>query len=291
MDWQNEVIILIEMHFKNLGISYKPQINAHRCLIDFFNLEMKLIKPLPRTLFKSLELKSRTIPFKYIKALSYIESKIKLGTEITWHQSKKTLDPSYNDLLLNNWVIQHLHLSDSKGQKGQKFYDRSKYLLFALFSQSQAFLIDIREHNEKSVFAKKELLEIIDNNWPQILNEDLNPDASFFNNDYSDEDRETLRKKGYSIPTTEVNGKIIINSGIGITTSGHNLHVVKRANAVVRYLHETIEEVEKNNRHLKEDLGVKDGNKLDLCIHRVKEWPFFAVYEKNSKCYIEKKYN
>lgn len=29
---------------------------------------------------------------------------------------------------------------------------------------------------------------------------------------------------------------------------------------------------------------------LDLCIHKLNRWSFFALYENNSKCYIEKNY-
>jgi len=292
-DWKVEAINLIKEYFESIGIKYSPKENVHKCLIDFMNLEMKLIKPAPRIIYKSSELKSRVIPLKYVSALNYIENKIRTGADLTYHLSKKTLDPSYNDLLLNDWIIRHFHISEAKSQQGQKFYDRSKYLLFALFSETQAILIDIREHHEENLFAKKELLEIIDNNWPNVLKVHEHEDAVFLHNQYSDADIDLLRRKGYTIGTTEVNGKIIINPGIGITTSGHNLHVVKRANEIMRYIQESLMEIDKDFEGMKKSLSKEVGfkiNDLDICIHKIDKWPFFAVHENNSKIYIEKTY-
>ena len=246
MDWEQQVIKLIEIHFKSIGIRYLPTLDIQRCLIDFMNLDLKLIQAKPRYVFKSDILKSRKLLPKYQKALNYIENKIKGGVDIMHHMSIKVLDPTYNDLLMNDWVIQHLHLSDTRGQNGQKFYDRSKYLLFIIFSENQAFLIDIQEHQEQDVFAKQEFLDIIDRNWPNLLQVHNHPEAEFFKRQYSDTDVNTLRKKGYTIGTTAVNGKIIINPGFGITSSGHNIHVVKRAHSVIRYLYDSVQEVEKD---------------------------------------------
>ena len=293
MNWQAEVIQLIEIYFKGVGIRYNSKNDIHMCLIDFMNLKMKLIKPVPRIILKSDKLKSKSIPLKYIRALGYIENKIRIGKDITFHQSKKILDPSYNDLLLNDWIIQHIHLSDTKTQKGQKFYDRSKYLLFAAFNSNHAFFIDIREHDEQNVFAKREFLEIMNNNWPQVMKIYLEGDTIPFVNNYSDSEIDSLRRKGFTLGTTEINGKIFRNPGIGITKSGHNLHVIKRANEVVRYLHETMEEIENSEEDIKNDLSEEIGfliNDLELCLHLSDQWPFFSVYEMNSKIYISKKY-
>lgn len=293
MNWQEEVTKLIVAHFKSVGIIYAPKNDIYHSMVDFMNLEMKLIDSKPRQVLKSDTLQTKKIPLKYSKALKYIECKINRGNNITYHMSKKVLDPMYNDLLMNNWVIQHFHLSDTKTKKGQKFYDRSEYLLFAMFNENQAFLIDIQKHNEKNVFARQKLLEIVDRNWPHILRTHNHPDAEFLNNQYSDADLDVIRKKGYCILTTLVNGKVIINPGIGITTSGHNLHVIKRANEAVRYLYDSLQEVEKDKNAMKEALINETGIKivdLDLQIHKLNKWPFFALYESNSKCYIEKNY-
>jgi hypothetical protein len=255
------------------------------------NLELKVIKPRPRTIFKSDKVRAKRLPAEYIQSLALIEHKIEAGIDITRHQSKKVFDPLYNDLLLNEWIIQHIHLSKTKSQKGQRFYDRSKYLLFAMFNETQAFFIDIREHKEEHLFAKKEFLEIVLNNWPSLLTPYLGEDVTY--REYSDADIDILRRKGYALGATVINGKSIINPGIGVTCSGHNMLVVGKANDIVRYLHESSEEIEKNVAEIKEALSEEVGfgiSELDICLHRLEQWPYFAFYENQSQRYLEKNY-
>ncbi|HEY0743052.1 MAG TPA: hypothetical protein VGD40_16405 [Chryseosolibacter sp.] len=293
MDWPSQVVELIKQHFRKFGIIYHPGRDVHSCLVDFMNLDLKLVKPIPRKVYKSKTFKSRLIPPSYQHAISYIENKINNGHDITFHQSKKTLDPSFNDLLLNDWIIQHLHVSNTKSQQNQRFYDRSKYLLFVAFSIKQAFFIDVRLHNEPYVFARKELLEIIDNNWPQLFKDNVIEDG-FFTSEHTDEQISTLRNRGYTIGTTKVNDKIVINPGLGITTSGHNIHVVRRANSVLKMLHDAFYEIETDAENIKKDLSSEVGfviNQLDVEIRKLTEWPYFAFYEKTSNCYIQKDYS
>lgn len=291
MDWQQEIKILITEHFKNLGINYMPKAKIQICLIDFMNLEMKLIKPLPRVVFKSKELLAHPLSIDQADALAYIEEKIKKGKDLTFHQSKGVLKPEYNDQLLNHWFIHHLHLSNTKDGK---FYKRTRDVLFAAFNREQAFLIDIRPHGrdgEPNVFSKQEFLEIIDRNWPGVLKVHSHPDAEFLNNKYTDAELAMLRKRGLSVTTTAVNGKIITNPGVGITTSGHNLLVVGRANDIMRYVQEALMEIDKDEEGMRKALSEEAGfeiPELDVQIHRLDKWPFFAVFENNSKCYIEK---
>lgn len=296
MNWQEEIIRLIQEHYKNVGIKYNVTDDTHKCLVDFMNLEMKLIKPIPRAVFVSQELKSRRIPLENRRALSYIENKIRMGVDVTYHKNKGTLDPSYNDLLLNDWVIHHLHLSDTKAQNNQRFYDRTKYLLFAVFSPNQAFFIDIRSHGkngEPYVFAKKELLEILDKNWTGILTDYNTKDVINLVHNPTDEEIDRTRKNGVTFGATEINGRTIMNPGLGITTGGNNIHVVKRANAIMRYVQESLMEIDKDIEGMKKSLSEEVGyvvEELDVVIHRLDKWPFFAVFENNSKCYIEKSY-
>ena len=231
------------------------------------------------------------------KNKSFIENKIRTGVDVNYHKNKGTFDPTYNDLLLNDWVIHHLHLSDTKSQKNQRFYDRTKYVLFVVFNTTQSFFIDIRTHGkdgEPNVFAKKELLEIMDNNWPGILREYHTEDVINLLHNPSDEEIDLARKKGVTFGVTEINGRAIINPGLGITTSGNNIHVVKRANAILRYVQESLMEIDNDIEGIKKALSEKAGyeiKELDVQIRLRDTWPFFYVYENNSDYTIQKNYD
>ncbi len=295
MNWQTEIIRLIEEYYKSIDIKYTPSRDVHRCVIDFLNLELKLIKPVPRKIFISDTLKTRKIPTENFQGLLEIDSKIQVGKDITFHQSREAFNPSYNDPLLNDWLIHHLHLSDWK-KSGDKFYARTKLVLFVAFTPTQAFFIDVRPHGkngEPYVFAKKELLEIIDNNWTELLKDYTTEDTMMMIHNVTDEEREKARKSGLMLGMTEVNGKIIVNPGIGVVTSGHNIVLVKKANAIMRFVQESLMEIDKNKEEMRAVLSDKSGfeiKELDVCLHRFEDWPYFRVYEKNSKHYIDKTY-
>lgn len=295
INWEAEVPKRVAEYFNSIGVTYQSSTPLYTALVDFMNMDLKLINPKPRKVYKSREFLSRAVQFGDIRGVNNLVDKINRGFDINYHQSRKVLDPKHNDLLLNDWVIYHFHIGIEKEKDG--FFERTKNLVFAMFSSKEAYFIDIRphgKHGEPDVFAKQEFLEIVDRNWPHILTIHDHEDAVFFNNRYTDSDINILRKKGYAIGTTCVNGKIVINPGIGITTSGHNTHVIKRANEVVRYLHGAVSEVEKDPEAVRQSLSKEVGveiPELDLQIQRVEKWPFFAVYENNSKCYIEKRYD
>lgn len=288
MSWEEETIQVIGDYFKSVGIKYIPKKEVDNCLVDFFNYQMKLINPVPRIILKSKEISSKRLTPKYSQALHEIEMKIKQGQELTYHQSKKVLDPLYTDDLLNDWVIHHLHLSTTKSKSGQRFYDRSDYLLFVAFSNNEAFLIDVKEHNEDYVFAKKEFLEIMDSNWPEVMQNYYWKDVIEVSPNLSDEEIGIMRKKGYTVGAYNVNGKVIRSPGIGISSNGLNIQVVRKADEVCRILHASSQQAS-NEENLKQVLSNKIGRsieKLDLSIRMVNKWPYFVLYETNSNMII-----
>src|ERR1700751_6430648 len=93
INWEVEVRKRIAEHFKSLGIVYDDTRNLQDMLIDFFNLEMKLVKAVPRIIYISDKIKSIRIPPQNRRALDYIINKLKRGESVNTHQSKKTLNP------------------------------------------------------------------------------------------------------------------------------------------------------------------------------------------------------
>ena len=65
------------------------------------------------------------------------------------------------DKMLAAWGIHHLHLSSAPGEGG--FTARGPDLLYAMFQPDDAYLLGIYTHND---WARKELVEVIVNNWP-----------------------------------------------------------------------------------------------------------------------------
>ena len=71
---------------------------------------------------------------------------------------------SYNDRMLNDWGVHHLHLGDHIQRNG--FIDRTKALLFCRFEQDDAYFVDILSHD---YFFEQNLGVIMHENWPDML--------------------------------------------------------------------------------------------------------------------------
>jgi hypothetical protein len=291
LKWEEEVPKRIAEYFNSMGINYRSDVSYRTALIDFMNMNLKLVNAVPRKVYKSKEFLARKVSFDDICGVNYLTDKIESGFDINYHQSRNLLDPKHNDLLLNNWVIYHFHIGRKQEEDG--FYERTQNVVFVIFSDKQAFFVDVLPHGAKGepyVFARQELLEIIDNNWPEILTVHSHQDAQFLNNEYTNKEINILRKKGYTIATTIVNGKVIANPGIGQTSSGHNSHVIKRAGAVSRILYGTQQFIEENHLEIKTKLSEKAGfdiPELNFSIIRIPEWPFFTFLETNCNMTVD----
>lgn len=127
------------------------------------------------------------------------------------------------------------------------------------------------------------MLEILDKNWPGILTEYNTEDVISLLHNPSDEEIDLARKKGVTFGATEVNGRAIINPGLGVVTSGSNIHVVKRANEIIRFLQESLMQIDDNYEEIKKELSDRVGSEikeLDIRIHRQNSWPFFMCMKK-----------
>lgn len=286
MDWEQNVKRLIEDYFLSFDISYTPKNSTSSdYLIDFLNLKMKLIQPLPRVVFKSNRFRKLQIPYETLLSLISIDEKIRKGDDITFHMSKQVLNPSYNDLLLNTWIVHHIHLSRTKKNSNQKFYDRADYLLFVIFSENAAYFLDVLKHKEENLFSKQDYLKIIDENWPEILDEyDLNKNGGNTRAvDYTDEEIREITKKGYSLGMINVGNRTIFYPGYGIMTTGHNFQVVRQADYIKRYLYETYTQILENEDSIMLQLKeMSDISKLDLSLQLTDNFPYFEFFERNT---------
>ena len=110
-------------------------------------------------------------------------------------KSSKNGGNPYNDDLLNDWGIHHLHLGTEYNKRGK--IKRSKNLLFCIINSKSVYFINIQEH--KANWANKELLEIVYDNWSELLdycNIDKFGQITLISKPNSDKIRK-LRKKQY----------------------------------------------------------------------------------------------
>ncbi|MDE1334019.1 hypothetical protein [Vibrio aestuarianus] len=146
------------------------------------------------------------------------------------------------DLLFADWGILHFHLSDEI-EPERYFSSRSDWILFALVYGNVIFCIDILPHSEKDIFSRKAMVEIIYNNWPNLLR-GYELEGIVSGKDWSDSEVGELRKAGVS-SSYSIDGKVIIPRGLGLTSAAvplSNINMVQNVIHGVRCLAEIIED-------------------------------------------------
>jgi len=268
-------------------ITYLPHAPAHRGglqampmrdLMDIYvNWNQRLVFPRPRRIHWSralLENPLRRDPI-HRADFSALVAKIRNGEELTPHLSKgvrhgykpvdlttpKALSKRRDlDLLLNDWLIHHLHVSSKVGSDGF-FVERGDLLLFAVFKPHDAYLIDLMGHKN---WEHEHLLEVIVLEWPDrglagVLHGIL-PGQPF-----SREDRKHQRNVGMATHLN-IDGKVVVGAGCLSTagTSGSAQHDAGRLQAgLSAFLHRIAD----NPNHVADILrarGQAVPDKLDL---------------------------
>ena len=98
-----------------------------------------IVDTVPRKIIKADEFTSP--PPELVDGFNILIDKIKEGIDITPHLSKKLTDLNYDDPLLNDWGIYHLHLGTEFDKRG--FVNRTgpplyffRVTLFLLYSNN-----------------------------------------------------------------------------------------------------------------------------------------------------------
>ena len=128
-----------------------------------------------------------------------------------------------------DWGLHHLHLTTEMESDG--FVKRTGDLLFAAFTDDDAYLIGIYPHGS---WALKDLIEIVVRDWPG--NSVVMPSMSGvrLTRPVSEEEHLELRKGGVAT-FVEVDGTVVMPA-LGMTTAGTPVRVTLRINKMARAL-------------------------------------------------------
>ena len=183
----------------------------------YFNMLNKKLVQIPRQVLISKELYQSPYYNKYKKVINYLKSLIEKGEDISAYLSKKIDSIDYNDGLLNDWGIHHLHLSTEK-ESNSKFNKRTGELLFVRFQNTKAYFINIYKHNN---WAKKEVIQIVHRNCEEDFRTFRLEGVLSLHSRIEDRNYQKLRNKNINVPIEVEEGVVYMGFGFGITTSGH----------------------------------------------------------------------
>lgn len=211
-------------------------------LIDYRVWRGRFVQPRPRTVHRSAELEKSSKSDEHADALAAIESKIVKGEDLNPHLSSRISLPvggdgsdplttrSDRDLLLAEWGIHHLHLSTKMGKGG--FTKRTGDVLFAVFKDSDAYLLGIFEHPSHANWAAEEIFAVMVCNWREANLVIEAKGIIGLSQKRSDDDRLKLRNSGV-MNAQEIEGKVYSPAGLGLTTAGTPMEATRQADAVL----------------------------------------------------------
>ena len=99
------------------------------------------------------------------RKVHYSRELIKKGESVKGYLSKKAFDVEFKDILLNQWGIKHLHLTDKEANSIEEMKNnRSNILLFFIVDNQDVYFLDVRKHPKGAGFITLEVLSIVYNN-------------------------------------------------------------------------------------------------------------------------------
>ena len=177
-DWNNH------LNDRMINMGYRPKVGGYN-LLDYHKAMKKLIAVRPRKVYYSDKF---YCPVECKVALDKLVSVIESGKSLLPYMSKQVVRPSKNDGLLNDWNIHHFHLNEDV-EKDTIFIKRSDWLLLAFVDQEAIYCINIYPHRKSNLWTHIEMVKIIHNNWPELIEKNKLNDIAL---------REKLDDKSYS---------------------------------------------------------------------------------------------
>jgi hypothetical protein len=229
------------------GVDYSKAKSDREIVEMFVNVQLKLIRPIPRKVLKSKTLLSRSLSDDTNNVLTAIEKKFQEGEDVNPHLSKNVFKGKHIDYLFADWRIYHLHLNTVAD--GSYFVERSQDVLFLTIFKDVVYFIDVRPHGpngEKHVFAQKELLQIINDEWPQVLEPKLKGVIGLEREVNDPAEISALRKAGINT-LHGINGSFYAPMGGGITSARTAVNVTRETDNLYDLARDATEFV-KNNR-------------------------------------------
>ena len=187
------------------------QDDDHAAIMLYYKISRYTIEPRPRQVLKAPGFQR---PPQHELGIQKLEQAIQNGTSLTPYRSKSIATAASDDDLFDYWQIHHFHLGSNLMNDG--FVGRTNELLFCRIEDTQAYFIRIASH-DSSPWAKKELIEVIHENWPDTISSSRVSNVSSLATELDDEDRKALRRANAVTFLDMADGTIYIEPGIGRT--------------------------------------------------------------------------
>lgn len=215
------------------GVSIDAALPPVDVAIRYFDYKRRVLPQRARKVFISRELASTTLATDLQVGLDCIVADLHSGCALGPFFSRQWLNLESNDILFNDWRVRHMHLGGRK-LDSDGFVQRTKPVLFVYLTRQEAYLIDVMEHGKTNptVFAETRIVEILNANWPHIIDHARAPGVSeLYPNDTHSRWFLSRRKKGprLSLGVEASDGPVFTSIGGGYMMDGRSGNAVQCA--------------------------------------------------------------
>lgn len=205
----------------DFNYSVDASLDSVKIRMKYFNFKRKLIGQIPRQVFLSKEF---TCPTELQKGLNLVKQKFEKGENLIPHLSKQLTDLDYNDSLLNDWGIYHIHLGENLETNGSGFIQRTGSVLFVRIDKDKAYFINVLPHGS---WTKQQMVKVIHDNWPKSIESYLFKDIIGLSHVPTDDDIKIMRKYGVNSAVEIEPGVVYAPIGGGMTTAKTSIEVTQ----------------------------------------------------------------
>ena len=267
MSLESDLSRLIRNQFDKNGISFKCSIRLERLTARYFEMTARRIQPAPRDvhfsdqIHTSLGKLSREGEGDSSARDAWgmvfgLRQHLVDGVNVNAFLSKNIRNADGWDGLLWTYGMHHFHLG--RETDGDGFVKRSKHLLFAIVTPTDAYFVDVRPHPPRDGigWVSQELLQIVHSSWPNLIEANVLRGVS--GDELTDEEMQELRRKNMNY-TVNIDGKVIVPLLGGIASDGSSVLCTWLAISLLKELryHEEVLRNEEVRQAVAEDLRGK----------------------------------
>ena len=260
VDLLSDVIFQIKELFEDNDIKFSEGDDNDTILLEFFKWQARQISPQKRVVHYSKQFKTCSLNNELQAGLRQFISDCEQGNSLTKYQSRKinSAIAGTSDDLYSHWGIHHFHLGTKPDPKYQSLVKGTNEFIFAKVDNSNIYLIGIYKH--KTDWSKLEIINVIEDNWPQLLE----PHKLHGNvvATYDEDGIKHLRKARVNTAVTTSKGKSYILGGVSADNSSIN-SVIQR-NKFNNYLALYIQ----NLQNQKQEIIIRNSHKIDELIKK-----------------------
>lgn len=221
---------------QNGGFRFNRTLPVDAIAKQYFNIRISEIYLRPRKIHFSKQFSARQLTEKQKTAIDKIIDRSRMGKNLAPYVSKDFLDPENKDPLLFDWKIHHLHLGTNPDISDPRFIERTGDLLYVRVDPDDMYLIDVLDHDKIDGFANKSLIEIIHQNWPQILARWKCSTLQQHAENFTNQQIHVVREKCAMIFITVSDGTVYMPSGGGYAANGTSMQVVQCTNKTLAHI-------------------------------------------------------